>query len=329
MAVHINLTDVLTYDGGMLSISRIVIVVASLIAVEFAVGEYAQCYSRQVQDAQKPVTPLGQTVQALRKIHTDCYDTGIPPKAKPLLGTLKKGLEDLVSDVLADSSATDLSAGDLQFAINAKLKADGVLTYRSTDVVVDENYVDSGYDYGDVFEITVTQPAGHPDLLAVTTTIGVCCGEDTSFYLYRRRSYRWSLALAYTAGEYDEISGAHGQLQFGISPADKKGERFIVVANVNPWCTSNWQTLRYAVLRESRLPHRPHVLLEKAHSIFLNDDPSYSLVVGRDSFSFVFLDEKFMELLNRGVGIDVNDSRAKRLLKYRVSGLKVVKMIDR
>jgi hypothetical protein len=311
----------------MVSISPIVILLTALLAVEFAGIECAPCHSHEGQDEQKLVTPLQQTVQALRRIHTDCYDSGIPAKAKPLLATLKNELEDLVSVALADSGEAHLTASDLQFHINAKLKADGVLTHRSADVVVDENYADTGYDYGDVFEITVTQPPEHPDLLAVTTTVGVCCGEDTSFYLYRRHGYRWSLALAYTAGYYDEISGAHGQVQFGISPADKG--LFIVVANVNPWCTSNWQSLRYAVLRESRLAHRPHVLLEKTHSIFLNGDPSYSLVVGRDSFSFVFLDEKFMELLNKGVDIDLNDRRAKRLLKYRVSGLNVVKVIDR
>ena len=230
---------------------------------------------------------------------------------------------------LGDSRAAHLSASNLQLAINAKLKADGVLTDQSTDVVVGENYRDTGYDYGDVFEITVTQPVGHPDLLAVTTTIGVCCGEDTSFYLYRRHGFGWSLALAYTAGYYDEINGAHGQVQFGISPADKGGKLFVVVANVNPWCTSAWQSLRYAVLRESGQAHKPHVLLEKAQTIYLNDDPSYSLIVRRDSFSLVFLDEKFMDLLNKGVEIDLNDRRAKRLLKYRVSGLKVVKAIDR
>ena len=303
----------------MISIVRFVALFAALLVVG----------SNNGQDAQKPATPLQQTVQALRRIHTNCYEIAIPARAKPLLATLKKQLEDLVSATLADPSAAHLSASDLQFNINAKLKADGVLTDRSADTTADENYVDSRYDYGDVFEINVTQPAEHPDLLAVTTTIGICCGEDTSFYLYRRQSDRWSLALAYTAGYYDEISGAHGQVQFGISPADKAGKPFIVVANVNPWCTSNWQSLRYAVLREGRLTHRPQVLLEKTHSIFLNGDPSYSLDVGRDSFSFVFLDEKFMELLNRGVDVDLNDRRAKHLLKYRVSGLKVVKVIDR
>jgi hypothetical protein len=313
----------------MVSISPIVILLTALLAVEFVGSECAQCYSHEGQDVQRVLTPLQQTVQALRRIHTDCYDTG-PANAKQLLATLKNELEDLVSDALADSGAAHLSASELQAHINAKLKADGVLTtYERADVVVDEKYVDPGYDYGDVFEVTVTQPAEHHDLLAVTTTIGVCCGEDTSVYLYRKHGYRWSLALAYTAGAYDEISGAHGRVQFGISPADSEGKFFIVIANVNPWCTSNWQSLRYAVLRESRLAHSPHVLLEKAHSIFLNGDPSYSLVVGRDSFSFVFLDEKFMELLNKGVDIDLNDRRAKRLLKYRVSGLNVVKVIDR
>jgi hypothetical protein len=292
----------------MVAISPIVIFLAALLAFDL--------------DVQRPVTPLQQTVHALRRIHTDCFDTGIPAQAKPLLAELKNDLEVLVTDVLADPRAAHMSASDLQSAINAKLKSDGVLTSRSTD-----DY--SRYDYGDVFDVTVKQPVGHPDLLAVTATIGICCGEDTSFYVYRRHGSKWSIALAYTAGDYDDVSGAHGQVQVGISPADKSGKFFIVVANVNPWCTSNWQSLRYAVLRESSLAHKPHVLLEKQHSILLDDEPSYSLIVGPDSFSLVFLDEKFMELLNKGVDVDPNSKRAKRVLKYRVAGANVVKLIDR
>jgi hypothetical protein len=311
----------------------VVTFVAALAAISgvIALATHVQDPRAEVQAAgdQAGASQLVRTVQALRGIHTDSYDTRIPPGASSLLSDLKGQLEQLVSQTLADPGAANASPSDLQDRINNKLKADGVLSPRSGETVVDQNYVDAGYDYGDVYDIAVTQPADYPDLLAVTTSVGVCCGEDTSFYLYRKHPDGWSLALVYSAGGYEEVDGARARFQLGISPPDQVGNFFIVVADVNPWCTSNWQSLRFAVLCVGPSPTSPQVLLRTERTIFLDQEPVYSLEVRRDSFRLRFLDEKFMELLNRGEDVQLNDPRTKRLLEYRVSGSTVTKSIDR
>src|SRR5262249_7376806 len=92
------------------------------------------------------------------------------------------------------------------------------------------------YVYGDIEDINIQEPDGHPDLVAATTTLGVCCGSDTSLYLFQRSESAWHLILAQEAEEYDEVSGAQEMFEYRISPPDSDGRFFVVTANVNPWC---------------------------------------------------------------------------------------------
>ncbi|HEU4388636.1 MAG TPA: hypothetical protein VFV34_12620, partial [Blastocatellia bacterium] len=120
-----------------------------------------------------------------------------------------------------------------------------------------------------------------------------------------------------------------GLVQFGISPEDKDGESFIVVASVNPWCTSNWHSVRYAVLREGPTAHEPRVILETSRWAFLGNDPVYSLTVGRSSFTLALFDEKSFEFLeNDGYDIARTGSWPQHILKYRVSGSDVTNVLD-
>src|SRR5262249_7368468 len=152
------------------------------------------------------------------------------------------------------------------------------------------------YVYGDVYDIRIQQPEAHPDLLAVTTTIGVCCGDDTSFYLFKRENAEWRLVLAQEANDYDEIDGAQGRFTLAISPPDKQGKFFVVTANVNPWCTSNWQSLRYQVLRIGQSAYEPQILLSEKGTIYLAvDNPVYELKVQRNRFFLKFYGDGFTE----------------------------------
>src|SRR4051812_28324446 len=65
---------------------------------------------------------LVQTVRALRSIHTDSFDTNVPPAAKSLLRALKEQLEATVSRMLAGSEAASASPGELEARINSELK---------------------------------------------------------------------------------------------------------------------------------------------------------------------------------------------------------------
>jgi len=81
------------------------------------------------------------------------------------------------------------------------------------------------------------------------------------------------------------IDSAHGYFQYAVSQAGPEGQFFVVAANVNPWCSSNWQQLRFEAftLDASGAPSR---VLSKSSDIFLGDyPPPYRLTVQNHVFT--------------------------------------------
>jgi hypothetical protein len=128
-------------------------------------------------------------------------------------------------------------------------------------------------------EVRFDDVDGHPDLVAVTTAIDIPCGTDHSLYLFRRDE-GWALILARESNGYRTISGALDSFKYAVSPSDARGDFFVVTANVNPWCSSNWQTLRFDVRRIGDGPYASRVLFSDERVIFLDED--YELKAGVD-----------------------------------------------
>src|SRR5581483_9630582 len=109
-----------------------------------------------------------------------------------LLTTLKHQLRDLI---IRQVQAGDRSSpARMQAATIAALAGQGVLVERPealTDAV-----------YGHVIGLEIERPALHPDLLVAKTTLAIPCGDDTSFYLFKRVAGRYELALAVEANGY-------------------------------------------------------------------------------------------------------------------------------
>ncbi len=252
---------------------------------------------------------IKQTVQSLQRIKTDAMDNNIPDAARPLLTRLKHQLRDLVFDTINERRDQSPNPTRLQTSVLNKLKIDGILVEEPAEGIEDD-YLENGYAYGSINNITIQRVVNHPDLLAATTTIELCCGSDTSLYIFKNDGTQWNLVLAHEANEYADVSGAHGALKYAISPTDDKGEFFVVVANVNPWCTSNWQSLRYAVLRLSDNSYQPKIIMQDKDTIFLDDDPPYKLKVNQKSFSLTF----------DGDASKIDDVTRKHLVTYVING---------
>jgi hypothetical protein len=273
------------------------------------------------KDQKETDDAIARTIANLRQIKVDNgYSfNNLPSTAKPLLTMLKHQLRELVYETL-NVNYPQRDSRLLQAHIINVLRENGISVDETEETLVDDNYMDDSYTYGDIYSIGIQKPLGHPDLLAVTTEIGVCCGSDTSLYLFRDNGKHWELILAQESNNYDDISGAQGSFQYAISPPDKKNEFFVVVANVNPWCISNWQSLRYKVLRPGKSASEPRILLSKNNSIYLGvDDPVYTLNVQSTGFSLSFQsDETDMDVLNKGKEVDWEISE--RVVKYRIVG---------
>lgn len=220
--------------------------------------------SAPAQSVPDPSTgSIASTVRALRQVNgEEVYDSKIPPDVRALLTTLKHQLRDLVQTSL-DAAGERTPAPVLQAGVLAALRREGVSTGGPKDDV---------HTFGSVVSVSISRPRGHADMVAATTEVSVHCGSDNSLYLFRRDGERWRLVLADEANGYEQVNGAREHFDFRVSPPDAQGGFFVAVADVNPWCTSSWQVMRYRVLRFGEDAYAPRVVLKGDASIYLGTD---------------------------------------------------------
>ena len=262
--------------------------------------------------AQSP--PISQTIKQLRQIKTDSF-APLPATAPPLLTQLKHQLLSVISATIQSPENQSKTPAQLQTLTLKKLRQLGVKIGYSPEDNPDI------YTYGDINEVTVKYPAGNVNILTATTTIGVCCGEDTSLYVFKRNHSRWQLALTQEANGYKEVSGAQGRFRYAVSRLDSNQNFFVVTARVNPWCTSNWQGLYYKVLRPGAQPDSPRILLSHKESIYLGTDPDYRLKLIGNTFTLRFETEATERQIYNGV------TTRPLKLKYEIKGNQVKRLV--
>ena len=218
---------------------------------------------------------IAATVAHLQRIEVlDDEAARVPDEARALLSALKAQIRELAGRELR--SAPYASPERLQANLLRALSEEGV-------AVGDESATSL---YGDIAAIQVLRPAGHDGLLAVEVTLGIPCGSDSSLYLFERRETSWRLAFSLESNGYEEINGALGWFDFGISPPAGDGSFFVVAADVNPWCTSNWQRLRWRAYRLGGDPLRPQPFFEGEDTIYL--ESGFELTAAEDGFRLIF-----------------------------------------
>jgi hypothetical protein len=255
-------------------------------------------------------------VEQLRAIDTRSKGNpsgDVPPAAQKLLPQFKAGLREIIGRTLNDHSSS--SPEILHDLILADLKKAGIEALNQ--VQREGYYTADGDDFGYLYDVTVRQPARHPDLMAVLTNLTIPCGSDASLNLYRRTGATWQLILVAESNGYKDVAGAQGSFQFSISPPDDEGNWFLVTADVNPWCSSNWQQLRYKVLRPGEDANHSVVLLDEHTTVYLGTDQPYRLTVNPHGF----------EIRNvASQGLDASILTRVHVQKYEVSGNRVTRV---
>lgn len=258
---------------------------------------------------------IAQTVKSLREIKAEAMDVQLPVAVRPLLRQLKQQLRELISATLNAPRMQRQTPWQMRANVLTQLAQIGIQVPPPEKSGASSNSFDTSYVYGDIHQITIQRHAEHPDLLAVTTTIGICCGQDTSFYVFKKQGKQWQLVFAQEANDYADISGAHDRFEYALSPPDERGNFFIVTANVNPWCTSNWQSLRYQVMRVAHKAERPRILLNHNSTIYLGmGPPDYRLKVQANGFSLTFYGEASRQAVVEG------KTTQKEIFRYAFDG---------
>ena len=191
-----------------------------------------------------PSRRVGETIRQLQAFTIDRSDPDtlpdpqIPIKAKPLLTQLKHDLRDAIAERVNATADAAAHVEQIQTAVRRALPAEAHLGV-GVDVEVDEAR------YGRVEGIRVQRPNADQDLIVATTTLWVMCGSDTSLYVLQRKDTRWQVTLSIESNDYKDVSGALGRFTYRVSGIRPDGSVVVVIADVNPWCSSNWQRLRY------------------------------------------------------------------------------------
>jgi hypothetical protein len=225
----------------------------------------------------------------------------------------------LIAETINAPGSQSQAAESLRGALWDELATRGVKVERLKDGPLNEDDRDNN-SFGEVVDVQVQRPPGH-DLITVTTTLAIPCGNDTSLYVFQRKDNKWILALAQEANEYENISGAQGSFDYAISPADTKGNFFVVTVNVNPWCSSNWQAIRYSAMEISSTAYQPRLLAAGEETIYLGvDPPIYKLEVARKWFSITF------EGNSSGAGVANGFNSRLHVLKYSIKEERAIRV---
>lgn len=251
-----------------------------------------------------PNDSISATVRALRQVNgEEVYDSKIPTDVRALLTKLKRQLRDLIQKSLDADADERTPAGLLNAKVLAALRREGVTTGGPSDNV---------HTFGSVVSINVSRPRGHTDIIAATTEVSVHCGSDNSLYLFRREGARWRLVLADEAEGYEQVNGARERFDFRVSTPDARGSFFVVAADVNPWCTSSWQVMKYRVMRVGADAYNPRVVLKGDDSIYLGTDlEGFRLTADADTFTLRY---------DSNQSLDPGRLIRPHVLKFRVEG---------
>lgn len=270
-----------------------------------------------ITTAETQTSSIAKTIMRLREIKGDAIESSLPETAPPLLALLKRQLRALLTHTIQTQGELD-TPQTLRARVLDELKREGVRVGQSPDIVGAAETFETEYTYGDIYDIQIEQPINHPELLVATTTLGICCGEDTSFYLFQRKDGKRELSIAEESNGYADVSGAQGRFSYAMSPSDRTGDFFVFTANVNPWCTSWWQSLRYRVLRRGGDADSPDVILSAHEIIYLGVDEPYHLKIGRNIVTINFEGESNPDEINR-----------RHEVSYRIEGERAMKIAER
>jgi hypothetical protein len=253
----------------------------------------------------KPISEVALTAFRLHQIEDSGWTdeegwTGIvTPAARPLLAIFTRQLRELIGREL-NGEAGSGTADEIQAKLVGALEREGVPMGGD----------DTNHPYGKVLELEVRRPAGLDRWLAVVVARQITCGFNKALYVFERQEGRWRLALALEANPDEEIYEGMALLDFGISPPDRRGGSFIVVADVHPQCVSNWRRLRYRVFRLDGDPLNPQPFFAGEGSVFQCD---FELSMGTDRFLV-----RFQGMQNLDYGFLIRSI----VRAYRITGTK-------
>jgi hypothetical protein len=235
-----------------------------------------------VRDSSAQDKSLHDIVHKLQAVHTseaDFPQYEVPEAARPLLFGWKRGIREVIAEVLSDPSNSSRSVDALRNSIQARLKGEEV-----------ELAPDKPQYYGQPQKLDLKLVENIPGLLTVVSSVWIGCGADSSLYVFQKGKSGWNFVLALTSADYAQINGGIESLHFELSNLGGSADWYLVAAFSHPWCTSCRSGVKYKVLRPSGEPDKPLILYEGEGGLYRCADPAIRVRSGPEEFSLSYVD---------------------------------------
>ena len=205
---------------------------------------------------------------ALKVVHIEEMQEDIPAVARGRIEQLKDNLHAFVAATMACEPP------------NVDVKALGSRLSTKGDAFVPGHFQGDGYTMdhfdgdgeGRSLTYAVTAIASHPDMIGLTATLGLECGEDTMLMLYQQHGDGWREVLTRRSPPYKDVSGGWMTFRYAVSPSDRNGNWFAATSNIPPWCTSVWRSIRYDLSRPGKAPGRPDIFFRRSEGAYIGND---------------------------------------------------------
>jgi hypothetical protein len=168
------------------------------------------------------------------------------PQATEALAHFRTDLR-VAADLVLASQSPSATAEALTTALLGAFAAQGVRPRPEETVTAAPA---TAFPLATFLGVDVEVPSEHPELKVVSLHLAVHdCGADTMLRVYRHDGRAFRPVLADHAERFANIATGELAVKWAMGPAGPDGAFLVLVASQNPWCQSNWQTLRWRVYR--------------------------------------------------------------------------------
>jgi hypothetical protein len=170
-------------------------------------------------------------------------------------------------------------------------------------------------NYGYQFAFHARASNDERRLISITAEFQIRCGSDKLLFVFAPKNGTWLEVLRWQSKPYEDVAGAFWAFDYAISPPDEIGNWYVVTKHVTPWCTSNWRTVRYSVLRPAVNSSAPREVFAGSDSIYLGDDDFGNIAAEKSAFELKF----------QGASIDPGIHNRIRIKRFNVSSDKITR----
>jgi hypothetical protein len=246
------------------------------------------CLSATVPCSKTGVADSASRVDAARNVLLalpigDGLQTDVSTDAQNAIASMKSRLNELFVAYMS-CAPSEIQPGRIEQELSSTAHAFTLegRSYGPNELPKEAN------NYGFQLQFRVKQLPANPQVIGISASFQIEYGMDSILGVFVREGDSWREVVRWTSKPYKTVSGAFWSFDYAISPPDNRGSWYLVTKFINPWCSSTWSGINYAVLRPNPVSLTPKTLLSASDFMWWGSDDFGSLEVQADKFDLRF-----------------------------------------